>query len=70
MKRAAADKDFETLRNLGHKLRGAGANLRFAILSDHFALIEEKAAARDVKFDFLQVIDNINTEIDRLKLLI
>ncbi len=67
MKNAALASDMEHLKLLGHRLKGAGANLRFSRLSGYFSVIEEKAESGDKEFDYSAVLDDINNELTRLK---
>jgi HPt (histidine-containing phosphotransfer) domain-containing protein len=64
---AAASADLEQLKVLGHKLKGACANLRFGALSTYFSQVDEKAESGDKEFDYAALIDDILKEMYRLK---
>lgn len=49
LKKALADKDFETLKSIGHKLKGNAPGYGFELLGVHGAALE--IAGRDHKLD-------------------
>jgi len=67
MRNAAIAADLKLLKRLGHKLKGASANLRFSRLSGYFSEIEEKSDSGDKAFDYAAQIDHIDNEMSRLK---
>jgi HPt (histidine-containing phosphotransfer) domain-containing protein len=46
-RQALADRDFETLRMLGHRMKGSGAGYGFAELTEIGSAIEEAALRKD-----------------------
>lgn len=67
MKAAVRENSVSIIRNLGHRLKGASANLRFGKLSGLFSFMEEKAASGDKEFDYSSIVNDIDVEISRLK---
>jgi CheY-like chemotaxis protein len=60
--------EYESLRELSHKLKGRSGNLQIMKMHELFSLIEKKAKAKET-FDYENLIDeisNINEELKKL----
>jgi HPt (histidine-containing phosphotransfer) domain-containing protein len=66
-RQALANQDFDSIRMLGHKLRGTGAGYGFAELTSIGAEIEKSALTRNV-FDIIATVDKLARYIDCVEL--
>lgn len=66
-RQALANRDFDSIRMLGHKMRGTGAGYGFAELTSIGAEIEKSALTRNV-FDIMTTVDKLARYIDRVEL--
>lgn len=67
LRRALAESDFEMVRILSHKVKGAAANLRFVRVSEILAAVEENSSSGNKEFDYGKRFDDIEIEISALK---
>jgi HPt (histidine-containing phosphotransfer) domain-containing protein len=65
-RQALADQDFDSIRMLGHKLKGTGAGYGFAELTSIGAAIEKSALTRNV-FDLLASVEHLTRYLDCVK---
>ena len=62
MRQAAADQDYETIRTMGHRIKGLAGSYRFPDIGTVGHQLEQAARARDIQ--------TIQNEIDHLAMLL
>ncbi|WP_447980740.1 Hpt domain-containing protein [Candidatus Nitrospira bockiana] len=63
---AVAEHDFETIRTLGHRMRGDGAGYGFAAISDIGSSMEEAAMSKNLEV-IMRDIEGLTAYLDRIE---
>ncbi len=63
LRKAFEENDFEMMRILSHKMKGAAANLRFFNVAEYFEGIEENSISANKEFAYAGIFDNIEKEL-------
>lgn len=67
LKTALHDKDFETLRKMGHSIKGVGGGYGFDYVTELGYNIEEAAKAEDVS-NISKLIDELKDHLDKVEI--
>ncbi len=67
MRKSLEDEDYETIRKLGHNLKGVGGSCGFDAITEMGASLE--TAAKEMKFDLTgKTIDLLSSYLDRVEM--